>query len=83
MRLKSKVAVITGGNSGIGLGIAQEFKNEGAKGVIVGRNPDKMKNALKTLGSDFFGIKADVTNTKNLETYSPEQKRNSENWMCL
>ena len=31
-RLKDKVTVITGGNSGMGFGIAQEFKNEGAKG---------------------------------------------------
>lgn len=67
MRLENKVAVITGGNSGIGLGIAQEFQKEGAKGTIVGRNPEKMENALKNLGNDFIGIKADVTNIENFE----------------
>jgi len=44
-RLRDKVTVITGGNSGIGFGIAQEFKNEGAKGAIVGRNQDTLNGA--------------------------------------
>ena len=66
-RLKNKVAVITGGNSGIGLGIAQEFKNEGAKGVIVGRNQETLDSAVAQLGDDFIGINADVTNVADLE----------------
>ncbi|MCH8035232.1 MAG: SDR family oxidoreductase [Bacteroidetes bacterium] len=67
MRLKEKVVVITGGNSGIGFGIAQEFKDEGAVGAIVGRNQDKINTALEELGSGFIGINADVTNLENLE----------------
>lgn len=66
-KLKNKVAVITGGNSGIGFGIAQEFKNEGARGVIVGRNQETLDNAVAQLGSDFIGINADVTNLADLE----------------
>jgi len=66
-RLKNKIAVITGGNSGIGLGIALEFKNEGAKGVIVGRNPETLANAVVQLGDDFIAINADVTNLADLE----------------
>lgn len=66
-RLKNKVAVITGGNSGIGLGIALEFKNEGAKGVIVGRNQETLASAAAQLGDNFIAINADVTNLADLE----------------
>lgn len=65
-RLINKVAVITGGNSGIGFGIAQEIKNEGAKGVIVGRNQETLDSAIAQLGADFVGMKADVTKVDDL-----------------
>ncbi len=66
-RLKNKVAVITGGNSGIGFGIALAFKNEGAKGVIVGRNQDTLASSVSQLGKDFIAIHADVTRVTDLE----------------
>ena len=66
-RLKNKVAVITGGNSGIGFGIAQEFKNEGAKGVIVGRNQETLDSSVAKLGDNFIAINADVTNLADLD----------------
>ena len=66
-RLKNKVAVITGGNSGIGFGIAQAFKNEGVKGAIVGRNQETLASAAAQLGDDFIAINADVTNLADLE----------------
>src|SRR5690554_2130825 len=66
-RLKNKVAVITGGNSGIGFGIAQEFKNEGAKGAIIGRNQETLDSSVAQLGENFIAINADVTNISDLE----------------
>lgn len=66
-KLKNKVALITGGNSGIGFGIAEAFKNEGARGVIVGRNQETLESSLAQLGNDFIAINADVTNVADLE----------------
>ena len=66
-RLKNKVAVITGGNSGIGFGVAQAFKNEGVKGAIVGRNKETLATAAAQLGDGFIAINADVTNLADLE----------------
>lgn len=66
-KLKNKVVLITGGNSGIGFGIAQEFKNEGAKGAIAGRNQETLESAQRQLGNDFITINADVINVSELE----------------
>jgi len=66
-RLKNKVAVITGGNSGIGFGIAESFRNEGAVGTITGRNETTLNSSVDALGSEFIGIKGDVTNLDDLE----------------
>ena len=67
MKLKNKVAVITGGNSGIGFGIAEAFKNEGAVGAIVGRTQETIDSSVEQLGGNFTGIRADVTKQDDLE----------------
>jgi 2-dehydro-3-deoxy-D-gluconate 5-dehydrogenase len=69
--LKGKVAVITGGNGGIGLGMAQGIASLGAAIVIAGRNEDKAATALKTLhdmGAEASFIVADVTHKANCES---------------
>ncbi|MBI3609656.1 MAG: SDR family oxidoreductase [Nitrospirae bacterium] len=67
MRLKDKVAVISGGNSGIGLGIAKQFRAEGASGAIVGRTQHTLDAAVKTLEPNFIAVRGDVTRMDDLE----------------
>lgn len=64
-KLSGKVAVVTGGNSGIGFATAQEFRGQGAKVAISGRT--KVADAAKELGEDVLGITADVTKFADLE----------------
>ena len=66
MKLTGKVAMIPGGNSGIGFGIAQEFKNEGARGAIFGRTQKTLDESIEKLGADFISVRGDVTNMGDL-----------------
>jgi NAD(P)-dependent dehydrogenase (short-subunit alcohol dehydrogenase family) len=65
-KLANKVAVVTGGNSGIGLSTAKAFVDEGAKVVIFGRDQATLDRAVETLGSNAVGVKGDVTNDADL-----------------
>jgi NAD(P)-dependent dehydrogenase (short-subunit alcohol dehydrogenase family) len=75
MRLKDKVAVITGGNSGIGLATASEFKANGAKVVIFGRNSRTLDDAAASLGIDVLAVQGDVRNLGDLERLFAETAR--------
>lgn len=66
-RLNDKVAVITGGNSGIGKGIAKHFLAEGAKVVIFGRNQQTLEQTKKEFGGRVLAIQGDVTSTADLK----------------
>ena len=50
MKLKNKVALITGGTSGIGLETAKLFRDEGARVVVTGVNPARLEEASRQLG---------------------------------
>ena len=66
-RLKNKVAVITGGNSGIGLATAREFIAQGAKVVITGRNKTAVDEAVRELGGGVVGVLADTANLQHTD----------------
>ena len=61
MKLAGKKALITGGNSGIGLATARLFISEGAEVAITGRDQQRLDEAVAELGSKAHGYRADVT----------------------
>lgn len=66
-RLEGKVAVVTGGNSGIGLATAKRLQQDGAKVAISGRSKKTLDEAVKTLGNGLLAIQADVAKLADLD----------------
>lgn len=66
-QLSGKIAVVTGGGSGIGLAIAQRFVNEGAYVFIVGRRQATLDDAIADLGANAEAVQADVTDADQLD----------------
>ncbi len=67
MKLQGKVAVVTGGNSGIGLAIAREFTEQGADVVVFGRNAETLDEAVQSIGNGTLGVQGDVTRLDDID----------------
>src|SRR6201998_1223647 len=75
MRLAKKTALITGGNSGIGLATAKQFVNEGAYVFITGRRDPELAAAVKAIGGNVTGVQGDVSNLGDLDCLFAQIKR--------
>lgn len=67
LALQDKVAVITGGNSGVGFGIAQEFVTQGAAVVITGRNQETLDSSVEQLGGKTSARRADASSPAEMD----------------
>jgi NAD(P)-dependent dehydrogenase (short-subunit alcohol dehydrogenase family) len=66
-KLEGKTALITGGNSGIGLATAKQFVHEGAYVFIMGRREQELTRAVNEIGRNITGVQGDVSNLSDLD----------------
>jgi len=66
-KLEGKVAVVTGGNSGIGLATAKEFMDQGAQVVITGRDQQTLEDAKRVLGDGVEVVRSDTSNLTDID----------------
>jgi NAD(P)-dependent dehydrogenase (short-subunit alcohol dehydrogenase family) len=74
-KLEGKIALVTGGNSGIGLATAKQFVNEGAYVFITGRRDPELAAAIKEIGRNVTGVQGDVANLGHLDRLFGQIKR--------
>jgi NAD(P)-dependent dehydrogenase (short-subunit alcohol dehydrogenase family) len=74
-RLDGKIALITGGNSGIGLATAKRFVSEGAYVFLTGRREAELAAAVKEIGKNVTGVPGDVSNLADLDRLFAQIKR--------
>src|SRR5271155_832082 len=74
-KLEGKIALVTGGSSGIGLATAKRFVNEGACVFITGRRDAELAAAAKEIGKNVTGVQGDVANLGDLDRLFAEIKR--------
>src|SRR6266571_4693263 len=78
-KLDGRVALVTGGSSGIGFATAQEFVGEGAHVFLTGRREKELAAAVKEIGRNVTGIRADVSNSQDLDRLFCKSKTKKEN----
>src|SRR6266446_3376570 len=74
-KLEGKIALVTGGNSGIGLATAKQFVNEGAYVFITGRRQSELARAAKEIGKNVTGVQGDVSSLGDLDRLFAQIKR--------
>jgi NAD(P)-dependent dehydrogenase (short-subunit alcohol dehydrogenase family) len=74
-KFDGKIALVTGGNSGIGLATAKRFVNEGAYVYITGRREAELAAAVKEIGKNVTGVQGDVANLADLDRLFAQIKR--------
>ena len=74
-KLEAKIALITGGNSGIGLATAKRFVNEGAYVFITGRRKEELNAAVKEIGKNVTAVQGDVSNLADLDRLFAQIKK--------
>jgi NAD(P)-dependent dehydrogenase (short-subunit alcohol dehydrogenase family) len=74
-KLEGKIALVTGGNGGIGLATAKQFVNEGSYVFITGRREQELARAVKEIGSNVTGVQGDVSNLGDLDRLFAQIKR--------
>src|SRR5947207_6139310 len=74
-KLEGKIALVTGGTSGIGLATAKRFVNDGAYVFITGRREAELSVAVKEIAKNVTGVQGDVSNLANLDRLFAQIKR--------
>src|SRR5215510_1149861 len=74
-KLAGKIALVTGGNSGIGLATAKQLVNEGAYVFITARRDRELAAAAKDIGRNVTGVQGDVSNLADLDRLFAQIKR--------
>jgi NAD(P)-dependent dehydrogenase (short-subunit alcohol dehydrogenase family) len=74
-KLDGKIALVTGGNSGIGLATAKEFVNQGAYVFVTGRRKPELTAASAEIGRNVTGVQGDVSNLADLDRLFAQVKR--------
>jgi NAD(P)-dependent dehydrogenase (short-subunit alcohol dehydrogenase family) len=74
-KLEAKIALVTGGSSGIGLAVAQRFAREGAFVFVTGRRRTELEKAAKLIGAESAAIQADVASLADLDKVYQEIKQ--------
>jgi NAD(P)-dependent dehydrogenase (short-subunit alcohol dehydrogenase family) len=82
-KLENKVAVITGGTSGMGLATARRFVAEGAHVFIMGRRRAELEAAVKSIGKQVTGVQGDIASLADLDRLYATKRSKAMSTLCM